>query len=170
MRAGQVTQPIYRNGTIGRAKVHLENTAARITEKMGNAGSGKAFVSVNKALVTQASSAIPVVPLYISILYKIMQELGTHEGCIEQTCRLFKDRLYGEHETLVDEENRIRLDDWEMEPSVQQKIIEIWPSVNTENLNEATSFELYQQEFLKLFGFGRDDVDYDQEVDHIHPF
>ena len=166
----QVTQPIYRNGTIGRAKVHLENTAARITEKMGNAGSGKAFVSVNKALVTQASSAIPVVPLYISILYKIMQELGTHEGCIEQTCRLFKDRLYGEHETLVDEENRIRLDDWEMEPSVQQKIIEIWPSVNTENLNEATSFELYQQEFLKLFGFGRDDVDYDQEVDHIHPF
>jgi enoyl-[acyl-carrier protein] reductase/trans-2-enoyl-CoA reductase (NAD+) len=137
---------------------------------MKNAGSGKAFVSVNKALVTQASSAIPVVPLYVSILYKIMQELGTHEGCIEQTCRLFKDRLYGDQETLVDEENRIRLDDWEMEPSVQQKIIEIWPSVNTENLSEATSFELYQKEFLKLFGFSRDDVDYDQEVDQIHPF
>ena len=166
----QVTQSIYRNGTIGRAKLHLENTASRITEKMVNAGVGRAYVSINKALVTQASSAIPVVPLYVSILYKIMLEMGTHEGCIEQTCRLFNDRLYGEGEIRLDEENRIRLDDWEMDPSVQQKIIEIWPSVNTENLNEATCFELYQQEFLKLFGFGRDNVDYNQEVDHINPF
>jgi len=165
----QVTQPIYRNGTIGRAKLHLENTAARITEKMKNAGSGKAYVSVNKALVTQASSAIPVVPLYVSILYKIMQELGTHEGCIEQTCRLFKDRLYGEGQTQVDQENRIRLDDWEMEPSVQQKIIDIWPTVNTENLYEKTSFELYQKEFHKLFGFGREDVDYELDVDPSAP-
>ncbi len=166
----QVTQPIYRNGTIGQAKLHLENTAAEITKKMNEAGSGKAYVSVNKALVTQASSAIPVVPLYISILYKIMMESGTHEGCIEQTCRLFKDRLYGDGETLVDEQNRIRLDDWEMEPAVQQKIIEIWPSVTTENLNELTSFELYQLEFLKLFGFGRTEIDYDQEVDPANPF
>ncbi len=166
----QVTQPIYRNGTIGRAKLHLEETAIQITEKMKEAGSGKAYVSVNKALVTQASSAIPVVPLYISILYKIMMEAGTHEGCIEQTCRLFKDRLYGEGETPVDDQNRIRLDDWEMEPAVQQKIIEIWPSVTSENLNELTSFELYQQEFLKLFGFGRTEVDYEQEVDPINPF
>ena len=97
----QVTQPIYRNGTIGRAKLHLENTAERITQKMTASGSGKAYVSVNKALVTQASSAIPVVPLYVSILYKIMQEMGTHEGCIEQTCRLFKDRLYGEGKLLL---------------------------------------------------------------------
>jgi enoyl-[acyl-carrier protein] reductase/trans-2-enoyl-CoA reductase (NAD+) len=165
----QVTQPIYRNGTIGRAKLHLENTAARITEKMKNAGSGKAYVSVNKALVTQASSAIPVVPLYVSILYKIMQELGTHEGCIEQTCRLFKDRLYGEGQMQVDQENRIRLDDWEMEPSVQQNIIDIWPTVNTENLYEKTSFELYQKEFHKLFGFGREDVDYELDVDPSAP-
>ena len=166
----QVTQPIYRNGTIGRAKLHLENTAERITQKMSASGSGKAYVSVNKALVTQASSAIPVVPLYVSILYKIMQEMGTHEGCIEQTCRLFKERLYGEGEIALDSENRIRLDDWEMDPEVQEKIIEIWPSVNTENLNELTSFDLYQTEFLKLFGFGRTDVDYDQDVDPVNPF
>ena len=161
----QVTQPIYRNGTIGRAKLHLENTAARITEKMAKAGSGKAYVSVNKALVTQASSAIPVVPLYVSILYKIMAEKGTHEGCIEQTCRLFKDHLFGESKISVDEEQRIRLDDWEMDPDVQQKIIEIWPDVNTGNLSELTDFDIYQEEFLKLFGFGRKDVDYDIEVD-----
>jgi len=161
----QVTQPIYRNGTIGRAKLHLENTAERITEKMAKAGSGKAYVSVNKALVTQASSAIPVVPLYVSILYKIMTAKGTHEGCIEQTCRLFKDRLYGESKISVDEEQRIRLDDWEMDPEVQQKIIEIWPHVNTGNLSELTDFDIYQKEFLKLFGFGRNDVDYEAEVD-----
>ena len=146
----QVTQPIYRNGTIGKAKLHLENTASRITQKMVEADSGKAFVSVNKALVTQASSAIPVVPLYVSILYKIMQELGTHEGCIEQTCRLFNDRLYSEGGISVDDDNRIRLDDWEMDPKVQQKIIDVWPSVTTENLIDLTSFELYQDEFLKL--------------------
>ena len=161
----QVTQPIYRNGTIGRAKLHLENTASTISEKMKTAGAGTAYVSVNKALVTQASSAIPVVPLYVSILYKIMMQKGTHEGCIEQTCRLFNDRLYGENEILLDEKNRIRLDDWEMDSEIQQKIIEIWPSVNTENLNELTSFDLYQEEFLKLFGFGRSDVDYEAEVD-----
>lgn len=166
----QVTTPIYRNGTIGRAKLHLENTAARLTEKMRNAGSGRAYVSVNKALVTQASSAIPVVPLYVSILYKIMQEVGTHEGCIEQTCRLFNDRLYGETDMAVDEENRIRLDDLEMDPIVQQRIIEIWPSVVTENLFELTDFALYQKEFLKLFGFGRSDIDYNLESDPLSPF
>ena len=161
----QVTQPIYRNGTIGRAKLHLENTASIISGKMQAAGAGTAFVSVNKALVTQASSAIPVVPLYVSILYKIMREKGTHEGCIEQTCRLFKDRLYGDNEIILDEKNRIRLDDWEMDPDIQQKIIEIWPTINTENLDELTSFDLYQEEFLKLFGFGRKDVDYEVEID-----
>jgi enoyl-[acyl-carrier protein] reductase/trans-2-enoyl-CoA reductase (NAD+) len=161
----QVTQPIYRNGTIGRAKLHLENTASIISGKMQAAGAGTAFVSVNKALVTQASSAIPVVPLYVSILYKIMREKGTHEGCIEQTCRLFKDRLYGDNEIILDEKNRIRLDDWEMDSDIQQKIIEIWPTINTENLDELTSFDLYQEEFLKLFGFGRKDVDYEVEID-----
>jgi enoyl-[acyl-carrier protein] reductase/trans-2-enoyl-CoA reductase (NAD+) len=98
-----------------------------------------------------------------------MQELGTHEGCIEQTCRLFKDRLYGAEPIQVDQENRIRLDDWEMEPSVQQKIIDIWPTVNTENLFEKTSFELYQKEFHKLFGFGRENVDYELDVDPSAP-
>ena len=94
-----------------------------------------------------------------------MAEKGTHEGCIEQTCRLFKDHLFGESEISVDEEQRIRLDDWEMDPDVQQKIIEIWPYVNTGNLSELTDFDIYQEEFLKLFGFGRKDVDYDIEVD-----
>ena len=135
------------------------------------AGCGNAYVSVNKAVVTQASSAIPVVPLYVSMLFKIMEELGTHEGCIEQTCRLFKDRLYGETEEVpVDEKNRIRLDDWEMEPDVQRKIVELWPRVCSENLLELTSFAKYQKEFLSLFGFGHASVDYDAEVDQENPF
>lgn len=99
-----------------------------------------------------------------------MQEIGTHEGCIEQTCRLFKDRLYGETDIPVDEENRIRLDDLEMDPVVQQRIVEIWPSVVTENLLELTDFALYQKEFLKLFGFGRSDIDYNLESDPFNPF
>jgi enoyl-[acyl-carrier protein] reductase/trans-2-enoyl-CoA reductase (NAD+) len=167
----EVTWPIYRNGTIGRAKAHLENSASAITEKMKLAGCGNAYVSVNKAVVTQASSAIPVVPLYVSMLFKIMEELGTHEGCIEQTCRLFRDRLYGDSDVVaVDEKNRIRLDDWEMEPEVQRRIVELWPQVCTENLLELTSFAKYQEGFLSLFGFGHPSVDYDAEVDPQNPF
>jgi enoyl-[acyl-carrier protein] reductase/trans-2-enoyl-CoA reductase (NAD+) len=166
-----VTRPIYRNGTIGKAKEHLENSASSIGEKMRSAGCGGAYVSVNKAVVTQASSAIPVVPLYVSMLFKVMEELGTHEGCIEQTCRLFSERLYGEAGAVaVDEKNRIRLDDWEMDPEVQRKIIELWPKVETENLLELTSFEKYQEGFLSLFGFGHSSVDYEAEVDPQNPF
>ena len=132
---------------------------------------GSAYVSVNKAVVTQASSAIPVVPLYVSMLFKVMRELGTHEGSIEQTNRLFRDRLFGENACLeLDEENRIRLDDWEMDSVVQDKIKQLWPSVNTANLLEATNFEEYQQEFLRLFGFGLENVDYEQDVNPVHPF
>lgn len=167
----EVTWPIYRNGTIGKAKQHLENSAAALTDKMKLAGCGDAYVSVNKAVVTQASSAIPVVPLYVSMLFKIMEELGTHEGCIEQTCRLFSDRLYSDtQEVPVDEQNRIRLDDWEMEPEVQQRIVDLWPQVCTENLLELTSFAKYQEEFLTLFGYGHASVDYDAEVDPQNPF
>ena len=146
----QVTWPIYRNGTIGRAKEHLEQTASELMSLMENSIGGKAYVSVNKAVVTQASSAIPVVPLYVSLLFKIMKEKGTHEGCIEQICRLFKERLYANGELECDDQGRIRMDDWEMSPEIQEKIIERWPQLNTENLTELTDFEGYREEFLKL--------------------
>ena len=166
-----VTQPIYRNGTIGRAKEDLEGTASELTDLMQDKCLGNAYVSVNKAVVTQASSAIPVVPLYVSLLFKIMREMGTHEGCIEQIVRMFKDRLYSEKdEILVDEKNRIRLDDWEMDPKVQKEVINAWSSINTENLNEVTNFKEYQSEFLRLFGFGLDGVNYDEDVDLVNPF
>ena len=166
-----VTQPIYRNGTIGRAKEDLEGTASELTDLMQCKCGGNAYVSVNKAVVTQASSAIPVVPLYVSLLFKIMRKMGTHEGCIEQIVRMFNDRLYSEKDEIpVDEKNRIRLDDWEMDPKVQEEVINAWSSINTENLNELTNFKEYQSEFLKLFGFGLDGVNYDEDVDLVNPF
>ena len=161
----QVTQPIYRNGTIGEAKKHLENTSKSLNEKLASSCGGSAYVAVNKAVVTQASSAIPVVPLYVSILFKLMKEAGTHEGCIEQIVRLFGQRLYADGEIPVDEDGRLRVDDREMEPAIQQQIKEIWPQVTTENLHELTDFAGYQAEFLKLFGFGLETVDYDAEVE-----
>lgn len=167
----EVTRPIYRNGTIGRAKAHLEEVGKELNLAMQNACGGNAYVSVNKAVVTQASSAIPVVPLYVSMLFKVMHELGTHEGCIEQTNRLFQDRLFGESSSLdLDSAGRIRLDDWEMADQVQQKIMELWPKVETSNLMDITNFKEYQQEFLRLFGFGIDGVDYEQDVDPVNPF
>ncbi|MDC0647173.1 bifunctional NADH-specific enoyl-ACP reductase/trans-2-enoyl-CoA reductase, partial [Opitutales bacterium] len=167
----EVTWPIYRNGTIGRAKAHLEKTALSLNQQMLSSCEGSAYVSVNKAVVTQASSAIPVVPLYVSILFKVMREQGTHEGCIEQTNRLFRDRLYGENASLeLDDAKRIRLDDWEMAEETQIKIKELWPLINTNTLLEMTNFEEYQQEFLRLFGFGIDGVDYDLDVDPVNPY
>lgn len=166
-----VTQPIYRNGTIGRAKEHLEQTGMKLDALLKEKVGGRSYVSVNKAVVTQASSAIPVVPLYVSILFKIMKKAGTHEGCIEQTTRLFNQFLYsGNSDVFVDEQNRIRLDDWEMKEEIQNEIIRLWPTVNSENLFEMTSFSDYQAEFLKLFGFGHQRVDYEKDVDLIHPF
>ena len=155
----EVTWPIYKNGTIGVAKLDLD----RASEEIGNKYGIESYVSVNKAVVTQASSAIPVVPLYISILYKIMNQKGTHEGCIEQIVRLFKDRLFGENKEL-DLDGRIRVDDWEMDPDVQQKVADIWPQVTTENLKELTDFNIYQKEFLELFGFGIERIDYNEDA------
>ena len=167
----EVTQPIYRNGTIGRAKEDLESSASEISALMRKHCSGKAFVSVNKAVVTQASSAIPVVPLYVSLLFKVMREQGTHEGCIEQIIRMFNERLFTEDDAVpVDDNGRIRLDDWEMDPVIQEEVIRAWGSITTENLLETTNFKQYQEEFLKLFGFGFDEVDYTKEVDLINPF
>jgi enoyl-[acyl-carrier protein] reductase/trans-2-enoyl-CoA reductase (NAD+) len=158
-----LTEPVYRKGTIGRAKDDLESTAFVITNKLKSIN-GKAFVSVNKALVTQASSAIPVIPLYISLLYKIMKEKGIHEGCIEQIQRLFNERLYTNKDIAVDEKGRIRIDDWEMREDVQNKIAELWELANTDNLSNIGDLEGYKEEFLSLFGFGLTNLDYDIDV------
>lgn len=159
----ELTWPIYKNGTIGRAKEDLERAQRALDAKLAPLG-GKAWVSVNKALVTQASSAIPVVPLYISLLYKIMKAEGTHEDCIEQMDRLFRTRLYG-GSPQPDEAGRIRVDDWEMAPAVQSLIAQHWKEVTTENLSSLADFEGYQSSFLRLFGFGLAGVDYAADVD-----
>jgi enoyl-[acyl-carrier protein] reductase/trans-2-enoyl-CoA reductase (NAD+) len=159
----EVTWPIYKNGTIGRAKEDLERVQRVLDTKLA-AIKGKAWVSVNKALVTQASSAIPVVPLYISLLYKVMKAEGTHEDCMEQMDRLFRERLYNGN-PQPDEADRIRVDDWEMAPAVQELVGKRWAEVNTENFAELGDFEGYQASFLRLFGFGLEGVDYEADVD-----
>ncbi len=158
-----VTHPVYREGTIGRAKDDLEATALSLSKHLERIG-GHAYVSVNKALVTQASSAIPVVPLYVSLLYRIMKARGTHEGCIEQTVRLFSERLYGGSLGL-DEKGRIRVDDLELDPAVQAEVAAVWPSVDTDTIESLTDIAGYRAEFFRLFGFGFDDVDYGADVD-----
>lgn len=162
----EVTEPVYRKGTIGRAKDHLEATAFEITDALTSIG-GKAFVSVNKALVTQASSAIPVIPLYISLLYKIMKEEGIHEGCIEQMQRLYADRLYNEQNIPTDEQGRIRIDDWEMRADVQEKVAAFWKQATTENLSDIGDLAGYKQDFLNLFGFGFTGVDYLKDTNEM---
>lgn len=156
----ELTWPVYTNGTIGLAKKDVERAAAAITKKHDCA----AYVAVNKAVVTQASSAIPVVPLYISILFKIMKAKGTHEDCIEQIVRLLNDRLYGD-DLQLDAKGRIRVDDWEMEPEVQQAVADIWPGITSETLNAESDYAGYQNNFLTLFGFGIPGVDYEEDVD-----
>lgn len=159
----KVTHAVYREGTIGRAKDDLEATGLRLNDRLASVG-GRAYVSVNKALVTQASAAIPVVPLYISLLYRTMKEKGIHEGCIEQMYRLYAERLYAS-QTEVDDKGRIRVDDWEMRADVQSEVDQLWDSVTTENLKEISDIEGYRTEFMKLFGFGLAGVDYEAETD-----
>ena len=163
-----LTEAVYRKGTIGRAKDHLEATAFKIAEKLKPTG-GNAYVSVNKALVTQASSAIPVIPLYISLLYKVMKKEGNHEGCIEQIQRLFKNRLYTSQEIPVDEKGRIRIDDWEMLDSVQDQVAELWPKASTESLPLIGDLDGYKTEFLSLFGFGLDGINYSSDTNENLP-
>ena len=161
-----LTEPVYRKGTIGKAKDDLEATSFEI-EKLLKDINGKSFVSVNKALVTQASSAIPVIPLYISLLYKIMKENGTHEGCIEQIQRLFKERLFTGETIPVDEKGRIRIDDLEMNDTVQSEIAKLWDAAETETLADIGDLHGYKQDFLNLFGFGFDGVDYKKETNEM---
>ncbi|MDX1327788.1 MAG: bifunctional NADH-specific enoyl-ACP reductase/trans-2-enoyl-CoA reductase, partial [Arenibacter sp.] len=151
--------------TIGRAKDHLEATAFEIKDQL-KALNGEAYVSVNKALVTQASSAIPVIPLYISLLYKVMKEKGIHEGCIEQIQRLFQDRLYAAN-TPTDEQGRIRVDDWEMREDVQEEVAKLWEKATTETLPAIGDLKGYEKDFFNLFGFMVPGVDYDEDVNEM---
>ena len=159
----QITAPIYREGTIGEAKKHLENSAQKITEQMASID-GKAIVAVNKALVTQASSAIPVIPLYISILYKVMTEKNVHETTKEQIDRLFAEKLPSSQGIVTDEKGRIRLDDKEMSADIQDEVSRRWEMVSEENLEQICDIHHYERDFLKLFGFGLESVDYNIDV------
>jgi enoyl-[acyl-carrier protein] reductase/trans-2-enoyl-CoA reductase (NAD+) len=160
-----ITWPIYWHGTLGRAKQHLDNTARQLGERHRAQGL-RAYVGVMKSVVTQASAAIPVIPLYVSLVFKVMKEKGLHEGTIEQINRLFRDRLYRKDGAPppTDDEGRVRLDDWELRDDVQDAVKALWPTVTTENLGRLTDYAGYKHDFLKLFGFERDDVDYDADV------
>ncbi|WP_111413482.1 enoyl-ACP reductase FabV [Billgrantia lactosivorans] len=158
----EITWPIYWHGALGKAKEDLDRAAHEIDARLKATGGG-ANVAVLKSVVTQASAAIPVMPLYIAMVYRIMKEKGLHEGTIEQLNRLFAERLYG-GQFVTDEAGRLRLDDWELRDDVQQACKELWPQVTTENLFQITDYAGYKHEFLKLFGFERDDVDYEADV------
>jgi enoyl-[acyl-carrier protein] reductase/trans-2-enoyl-CoA reductase (NAD+) len=160
----ELTHAIYRDGSIGQAKNHLEETAHKLNDRLSAKG-GRAYLTVAKALVTQSSSAIPVVPLYISALYKVMKEKGLHEGCIEQLQRLFADRLYAGGDVPTDAKGRIRIDDWEMRADVQEEVAKLWNELNTENIYDLSDLEGYRKEFFQLFGFETDGVDYEADVD-----
>lgn len=161
----ELTYPIYRSGTIGKAKEHLEQTAHALDAELQTRIGGRALVSVDKALVTQASAAIPVVPLYISILSKVMKAKGTHEGTIEQIVRLFRDHLRPGIAPTLDQEGRIRIDDWELDPGVQTAVRRAWADITTENLFALSDFAGFKQEFRSLFGFEVPGVDYSVPVD-----
>lgn len=162
----EVTEAVYRKGTIGKAKDDLEATTNVISDKLKDID-GKAYISVNKALVTQSSSAIPVIPLYISLLYKVMKEEGVHEGCIEQIDRLFRDRLFKNGEVPTDEEGRIRMDDWELREDIQKRVAALWAEVTTESLPEKGDLEGYRKEFFNLFGFNVPGIDYKADVEEV---
>jgi enoyl-[acyl-carrier protein] reductase/trans-2-enoyl-CoA reductase (NAD+) len=158
----EITWPIYWHGALGKAKQDLDETAKRLNKQVG----GGANVAVLKSVVTQASSAIPVMPLYLSMVFKIMKEKNVHEGTQDQLDRMFRDRMYradGQPAEL-DSEGRLRLDDWELRDDVQDACKALWPQVSTENLFELTDYAGYKKQFLNLFGFERQDVDYDQDV------
>ncbi len=155
----EITHPMYADGSIGKAKDDLFAASKEITAK-GTA----AYISVNKALVTQSSAAIPIVPLYISILYKVMKAQGVHEGCIEQMYRLMNEKLFA-GSPVTDEENRIRLDDLEMQPEIQQEVDRLWSEIATENLDTHADLEGYFKDFYRLFGFEAEGVDYEADLD-----
>ncbi|WP_256382969.1 enoyl-ACP reductase FabV [Photobacterium toruni] len=167
----ELTWPIYWHGALGKAKMDLDRAAKELNTKLSATG-GSANVAVLKSVVTQASSAIPVMPLYIAMVFKKMREEGVHEGCMEQILRMFKQRLYKEDGTApeVDGENRLRLDDWELREDIQQHCRDLWSKVTNENLYDVADYQQYKDEFLKLFGFGVDGIDYDADVNPVVDF
>ena len=160
-----VTRDIYWDGTIGAAKKDLDKKVIDIRQALQSID-GDARVSVLKAVVTQASAAIPVMPLYLGLLFKVMKQKGTHEGCIEQIDLLFRESLYG-NQPQIDDVGRLRADYKEVEPAVQQEVEQLWAQINDDNLNEISDMQGYMEEFLRLFGFGIDGVDYEAEVNPI---
>ncbi|HIF9455595.1 TPA: enoyl-ACP reductase FabV [Photobacterium damselae] len=167
----EITWPIYWHGALGQAKMDLDRAAAELNTKLDTIG-GSANVAVLKSVVTQASSAIPVMPLYIAMVFKKMREEGVHEGCMEQILRMFTQRLYKADGTApeVDDKNRLRLDDLELREDIQKHCRELWPNVTNENLRDVTDYQQYKDEFLKLFGFGLETVDYDADVNPFVEF
>lgn len=166
-----ITWPIYWHGALGKAKEDLDRASSALNEKL-SANGGSANVAVLKSVVTQASSAIPVMPLYLAMVFRIMREKGLHEGCMEQIHRMFSTQLYKDDQSApdTDDSNRLRLDDWELKEEVQNACRELWPQVTTENLFDVTDYQLYKDEFLKLFGFGIDGVDYDADTSPLVDF
>ena len=164
-----ITWPIYWHGALGKAKEDMDRAAGALRDSLAELN-GTANVAVLKSVVTQASAAIPVMPLYIAMGFKVMKELGIHEGCIEQINRMFRTRLYENSDAALDESSRIRMDDWELRDDVQNKVKEIWPQVTNDNLFEITDYRGYKDEFLKLFGFGIEGIDYEADVDTIIDF
>lgn len=164
-----ITWPIYWHGALGKAKEDMDRAAAALRGQLADLG-GSANVAVLKSVVTQASAAIPVMPLYIAMSFKVMKELGTHEGCLEQIDRMFRTQLYRDGGPELDDAQRIRMDDWELRDEVQNTVKETWPKVTTENLFELTDYQGYKDEFLKLFGFGIEGIDYEADVDPVVAF
>ncbi len=163
-----LTQALYRNGTLGRAKEHLETTAKRLDERLSSID-GRALVSVNKAIVTRASVVIPNIAIYIAALYQVMKEKGLHEGAIEQMHRLFRDYLT-QDSFPVDEENRLRLDDWELRPDVQEEVLRIWNNITEENAAQIADLQGFREDFYQFFGFGFDEIDYERDVDLFNTY
>ena len=163
-----ITWPIYWDGALGKAKQDLDRAATAINERLAKTG-GQGNIAVLKSVVTQASSAIPVMPLYLSMVFKVMKEKGLHEGCMEQVQRLFATGLYGDTAEM-DDGNRFRIDDWELREDIQQACRDMWPQITSENLFDMTDYQYYKDEFLKLFGFGIESVDYEADVSPLVEF
>ncbi|HED36157.1 MAG TPA: trans-2-enoyl-CoA reductase family protein [Gammaproteobacteria bacterium] len=164
-----ITWPIYWHGALGKAKEDMDRAAAALRESL-SAVEGSANIAVLKSVVTQASAAIPVMPLYLAMSFKIMKELGIHEGCIEQINRMFRTQLFSGEAAELDDNARIRMDDWELRDDVQSKVKTLWPQISDETLFELTDYQGYKDEFLKLFGFGVSGIDYDADVDTLVDF
>ena len=159
-----MTKAVYREGTIGKAKDHLEATAHELDKEMQEKVKGHAYVSVNKAVVTRSSAVIPTVPIYIGILFKVMKNKGIHEGCIEQMYRLLNEKLYNGGEVPVDSENRIRLDDWELREDVQKEVLDSWNKLTKDNLKEIADLALFRKDYMNMHGFEVEGIDYSQDV------